>query len=101
MKKISRKSFKEFVVQGVPVMAQRVKNLTSIREGRFNPWPCSVGQGSGIATSYNVGCRCSFDLAWLWLAAAAPVCPSQGTCACHRCCPKKKEKNVYCPNKLI
>ena len=28
---------------GVPVMAQQVKNLTSVSENGFNPWPHSVG----------------------------------------------------------
>ena len=42
--------------------------LTSIHEVEFNPWPCSVGRGSGIAVSRDVGCRCSLDpmLLWLW-----------------------------------
>ena len=43
----------------------------------FNPWPCSVGQGSGIAMSCGVGCKCHLDpaLLWLWcrLAAVAPI----------------------------
>ena len=36
--------------------------------GGFDPWPRSVGQGSGIAMSCGVGCRCSSDppLLWLW-----------------------------------
>ena len=47
---------------------------------RFNPWPCSVGWGSGIAMSYGVGRRCSSDpekLLWLWCrpAATAPIRP--------------------------
>ena len=35
---------------------------------RFNPWPCSVGWGSGIAMNCSVGCMCSMDprLLWLW-----------------------------------
>ena len=43
----------------------------------FNPWPCSVGYGSGIAMNCGIGCRLGLDpaLLWLWLAAAAPVWP--------------------------
>ena len=35
---------------------------------RFNPWPRSVGQGSGIVVSCGVGHRCGLDpvLLWLW-----------------------------------
>ena len=46
---------------------------------RFNPWPCSVGQGSGVALSCGVGCRRGWDPALLWLwhrpAAMAPIRP--------------------------
>ena len=46
---------------------------------RFDPWPCSVGLGSGIAMSCGVGRRCGSDpaLLWLWrrLVAAAPIQP--------------------------
>ena len=40
-------------------------NPTSIHED----WPCSVGQGSGVAVSCGVGRRCGSDpkLLWLWL----------------------------------
>ena len=38
-----------------------------------------MGQGSGVAMSCDVGCKCGLDLKllWLWLrpAAAAPICP--------------------------
>ena len=27
---------------------------------------CSVGYGSGVAVSCGVGCRCGWDLVWLW-----------------------------------
>ena len=42
---------------------------------RFDPWPCSVGQGSGVAISYGVGHRCGSDPLLLWhrLAAAVPI----------------------------
>ena len=33
----------------------------------FDPWPRSVGWGSGIAMSRGAGCRFSSDLASLWL----------------------------------
>ena len=46
---------------------------------RFDPWPCSVGRGSGIAVNYGVGHRHSLDpmLLWLWcrLAAVAQIGP--------------------------
>ena len=34
----------------------------------FHPWLHSVGGGSSMAVSYDVGCRCSSDptLLWLW-----------------------------------
>ena len=62
-------------------MAQWLTNLTR-NHGvgcRFNPWPCSVGCGSGIAMGCGVDCRCGSNLAllWLWcrLAATAPIGP--------------------------
>ena len=33
----------------------------------FDPWPRSVGYGSGVAVSCGVGHRCGLDLALLWL----------------------------------
>ena len=45
----------------------------------FNPWPHSVGRGSGVAVSYGVGHRRSSDPVllwlWLWLAAEALIQP--------------------------
>ena len=41
----------------------------------FNTWPCSVGQGSGIALSCDVGHRAGLDPVWLWPAATAPIRP--------------------------
>ena len=40
---------------------------------RFDPWPRSVGWGSGIAVSCDLGRRCSSDsvLLWLWCRPAA------------------------------
>jgi len=40
---------------------------------RFDPWPYSVGWGSGVAMSCGVGCRLSSDpaLLWLWCRSAA------------------------------
>ena len=55
---------------GIPVMAQQKQTwLVSMRTwGRgFDPWPSSLGWGSGIAWSYGVGHRHSLDLALLWL----------------------------------
>ena len=43
---------------------------------RFHPWPCSVGEGSSVAVSCDVGCRCGSDPVWPWwrrLAATAPI----------------------------
>ena len=47
---------------------------------RFDPWPCSVGWGSGIAMSCGVGHSCSSDLLWLWLwpVATALIWPQPG-----------------------
>ena len=47
----------------------------------FDPWPQSLGQGSGVAMSCGVSHRCGLDseLLWLWLyckiAAVAPIRP--------------------------
>ena len=45
--------------------------------GGFDPWPCSVGQGFGVARSCDVGRRLGWDpvLLWLWHrpAAVAPI----------------------------
>ena len=45
----------------------------------FDPWPRSVGKGSGIAVSRDIGHRYGSDLALLWLwrrpAAAGPIQP--------------------------
>ena len=53
-------------------------NPTSIRED-VDPWPCSVGSRSSIATSCGIGHRHHLDLAlpWLWcrLAAVALIRP--------------------------
>ena len=47
--------------------------------GGFDPWPHSVGWGSGVAMSCGVGSRCGSDSALLWLwcrpAARAPIRP--------------------------
>ena len=51
-------------------MAQQLTNPTSIHENAGSiPWPYSVGYGSGIVASCDVGRRCSLDtmLLWLWL----------------------------------
>ena len=42
---------------------------------RFDPWLCSVGQGSGNAVSCGVGRRRGSDPAWLWYepVAIAPI----------------------------
>ena len=52
---------------GVPIAAQwkRIR-LVSMGCG-FDPWPCSVGQGSGIAMNCGIGHRHGLDPAFLWL----------------------------------
>ena len=57
-----------------------VNKLDQYPWGRgFNPWPYSVGRGSGIAVSCGVGRRCGSDVVLLWLshwpAAVAPIRP--------------------------
>ena len=53
---------------GVPIVAQRVENLTQCPWGlRFDPWPRPVGLGSGVATSCTIRGICGSDLTWLWL----------------------------------
>ena len=51
----------------VPVMAQRKWIRQGTMRFSFNPWPCSVGQGSGITMSCGKGWRCGLDPALLWL----------------------------------
>ena len=60
----------------------------------FDPWPCSVGWGSGVAMSCGIGCRRGLDLVLMWLwhrpTATAPIRPpSLGTSMCHGCGHKK------------
>ena len=58
----------------VPLVAKQVKDLTSSPWGcEFDPWPHSVGLGSGIASSCSVVCRFGLDpvLLWLWCRPAA------------------------------
>ena len=54
-------------------------NLTGIHEDvcGFNPWPCPVGQGSGIAISYGIDCKSGSDpkLLRCRLATVAPIPP--------------------------
>ena len=56
-------------------MAQWLMNTTTrIHEGRgVDPWPFSVGSGSGVAMRGGVGRRCGSDprLLWLWCRLAA------------------------------
>ena len=61
-------------------MAQWFTNpARNLEVAGFDPWPCSVGQGSSIAVSCGVGRRCGLDpeLQWLWRksAATAPIRP--------------------------
>ena len=61
---------------GVPIVAQQLKNTTSICEDAGST-PGLIQ--SGVATSCGIGHRCGSDLAllWLWcsLATAAPIQP--------------------------
>ena len=53
---------------GVPVVAQWVKDPTSMHEdGRLIPDFARWVKGSSVATSCGVGGRCSSDQALLWL----------------------------------
>ena len=61
-------------------MAQQVKILTSIHKDTGSiPGLVQWIEGSSIATSCSVGCRCGLDLVLLWLwhrpAPAAPIGP--------------------------
>ena len=62
----------------------------------FDPWPCSLDYGSGIAVSCGVGHRSSSDPMFLWFwcrpEATAPIQPLASTCCW--CGPKRqKDKN--------
>ena len=66
---------------------------------QVNPWPCSVGWGSGIAVSCSVGHRCGLDtsLLWLWhrLVVTAPIQPlAWEPPNAIGCSPKSKNKNL-------
>ena len=62
----------------VPSVTQKI-NTWSPGRCSFDPWPHSVGFGSGIAQSCGIGHRCDSDPVLLWLgnrpAAAAPIWP--------------------------
>ena len=51
-------------VPGVPIMAQWLTNHEVV--GSIDPWPRSVGSGSGVAVSCGVGRRHSSDPELLW-----------------------------------
>ena len=82
--------------QEFPLWSSRNESNKYPQECGFDPWPCSMGQGSGVAVICGVGRRHSLDpaLLWLWcrLAAAADSTSSLGTSICRRCSPKKQKK---------
>ena len=80
---------------GVPVVAEQKQIWLGCE---FYLWPCSVGQGSGIAMSCSVGCRHGSypRLQWLWCrqAATALIRPLAWVlpCAARMALKKKKRK---------
>ena len=59
-------TIKIYIIYGSSVVAQHVKNPTSIREdGGSIPGPAQWVKGSGVAVSFGVGCKCGLDLALL------------------------------------
>ena len=62
---------------GVPIVTEQ-KGIWLVPWGcSFNPWPWSMGQGSGVPMSWGVGPRWCLDpvLLWLWcrLASISPI----------------------------
>ena len=90
---------------GVPVMAQQLKNLTSIHED-VGSIP-ALAQGSGIAMNCGVGHRCGSDpaLLWLWHTLAAEalirVLPWELPYASSAALKKKYFHNCPCPLVLM
>ena len=93
------------MVSGVPTVAQWLMNRLGTMRLWFDPWPRSVGRGSGVAKSWGAGCRCGSDptLLWLWRRpeAAAPMRPlaweppyATGAALEKAKRPKKKKKKI-------
>ena len=84
-------------------MAQQVENLTRCPWGcEFDPWPRSVGYGSGVAARCSIVCRCILDLVLLWLgyspAAATLIWPlAQKITHASHVAVKKKKMNLSLP----
>ena len=80
-------------------MAQWLINPT---KKPFDPWPCSVGQESGIAASCSVGHRCGLDpallLLWRRPAATALIRPLawEPPCAVGAVLEKAKRQKKMC-----
>ena len=92
-----------FIILEFPLWCSRKKSNQYPWGSSFNPWPCFVGPGSGVAVSCGVGCRHGSDPAFLWLwrrpAAATPIRPlawvppyAAGTALEKAKRPKKKKK---------
>ena len=82
---------------GVLIVSQWVKNPTGIHEDSgLTPGLAQWVKGSGVAMSYSIGCRRTWDLPllclWHRLAAAALILPLAWKSTCHGCSPKKGKK---------
>ena len=77
-----------------PVVMQRIRLVTM--RLLFDPWPLSVGWGSGVAVSCGVDSRPCLDPAWLWhrhrRGCSSDWTPSLGTSICRCCGPETKTK---------
>ena len=88
---------------GVPLVAQRVKNPTSIHEDvGSTPGLAQWAKEPALPTGCSMGHRCSLDLAWLWLwlwlTAAALIPPlAQKLTYARGSALKRKERTTVIP----